>query len=106
MCVFVHKHTHFQNKSYLEEVQAKAKRKGEARLPLHAPLLASGATAQQTRLLPPAFSLADFSVWKALCSLSRGGSPVMEGIQGRDPIIKMQILSQHSVEIYLHKFYF
>lgn len=46
------KHTHFQNKSYLEEVKAKAKRKGEAWLTLHAPLLASGATAQQTRRLP------------------------------------------------------
>ena len=51
MCAFILKHAYFRNKSYLEEVQAKAKRKGKAPLTLHMPLLASGATAQQTRLL-------------------------------------------------------
>lgn len=104
--VFVHK-THTLSKQKLSR-GSKGKSKEEGRSLAHSPRATPGFRCHSPadQAAATACSVAGFSVWKALCFLSRGESPMMERMQERDPIIKMQILSQHSLEIYLHELYF
>lgn len=67
---------------------AKAKRKGEASLTLPTRLLASCATIQQTRAGVPGSIFCDFSIWEALCFLSRGRTSMTGDDSGRSPHIK------------------